>query len=39
MIKELIKDLEREDILEIVKNLAAWASLFFLIFMLSIIAG
>lgn len=39
MIKEIIKDLEREDIIEIVENCVAWGGLFFVLFMVSVIGG
>jgi hypothetical protein len=39
MIKEIIKDLEREEIIEIVGGFAAWSGLGIIVFMLSVICG
>lgn len=39
MIKEIIKDLDREDIIEIVGGLTAWSGIFILGFMAAIICG
>lgn len=39
MIKELIQDLEREDIVEIVGGLVGWSGLIAICFMLSVVCG
>lgn len=39
MIRELIQDLEREDIIEIVGDLVGWSGLFAVCFMLSVVCG
>ena len=39
MIKELIQDLDREDIFEIVGELIGWSGLFVICFMISVVCG